>query len=108
MTTEAFTEEEKMQRVPGIVFVDGATGRRARIAGTGLEVFEIINGYETVGEDLERLLEAFHWLRAEQILAALRYYRAFPEEIDAKLDEMEAMVPPEIQAQYESKRRRPR
>ena len=108
MTTNVISEEEKMRRVPGIVFVDGATGRRARVAGIGLEVFEIIHGYETVGEDLERLLEAFHWLKAEQILAALRYYREFPEEIDVVLDEMEAMVPPEIQAQYESKRRRPR
>jgi uncharacterized protein (DUF433 family) len=108
MTTNLLTEEEKMQRVPGIIFADGAAGRRARIAGTGLEVFEIIHGYESVDEDLERLMESFHWLRAEQILAALRYYREFPEEIDTILDEMEAMVPPEIQAEYESKRRRPR
>ncbi|MGH2583360.1 MAG: DUF433 domain-containing protein [Dehalococcoidia bacterium] len=108
MTTDLLTEEEKMRRVPGIIFVDGAMGRRARVAGTGLEVFEIINGYESVGEDLEGLLEAFHWLKAEQILAALHYYREFPEEIGAILDEMEAMVPPEIQAQYKSKRRRQR
>jgi uncharacterized protein (DUF433 family) len=108
MTAELLTEEEKTRRVPGFTFVDGPTGRRARIAGTGLEVFEVIHGYESVNEDLERLLQAFHWLKAEQILAALRYYREFPEEIDAILDEMEAMVPPEIQAQYESKRRRPR
>ena len=108
MTTDTLTEEEKMERVPGIIFVDGPTGRRARVAGTGLEVFEIIHGYETVDEDLERLLAAFHWLKGEQILAALRYYREFPEEIDEILDEMEAMVPPEIQAEYESKRRRPR
>lgn len=108
MATDLLTEEEKMRRVPGIIFVDGAMGRRARIAGTGLEVFEIINSYESVGEDLEGLLEAFHWLKAEQILAALHYYREFPEEIDAILDEMEAMVPPEIQAEYDSKRRRPR
>jgi len=108
MTAETVTEEEKMRRVPGIIFVDGPTGRRARVAGTGLEVFEIINGYESVDEDLESLLEAFHWLKAEQILAALRYYREFPEEIGEILDEMEDMVPPEVQAEYESKRRRPR
>ena len=72
MTTKELSEEEKMRRVPGILFVDGATGRRARVQGTGLEVFEIIHGYEVVGEVIE------------------------------------SMVPPEIQAQYESKRRRPR
>jgi uncharacterized protein (DUF433 family) len=108
MTTELLTEEEKMRRVPGIIFANGAAGRRARVAGTGLEVFEIIHGFESAGEDLEKLMESFHWLRAEQILAALHYYREFPEEIDTILDEMEAMVPPEIQAEYESKRRQPR
>ena len=87
MTVTVVSEEEKMRRVPGIIFVDGATGRRARVKGTGLEVFEIVNGYKTVGEDLERLLRAFHWLKAEQILAALDYYRAFPDEIDAKIEE---------------------
>jgi uncharacterized protein (DUF433 family) len=87
MTTRVVSEEEKMRRVPGIIFVDGATGRRARVQGTGLEVFEIIHGYKVVGEDLEGLLRAFHWLKAEQILAALDYYRAFPGEIDAKLEE---------------------
>ncbi len=87
MTAKLISEEEKMRRVPGIVFVDGATGRRARVEGTGLEVFEIIHGYKVVGKDLERLLRAFHWLKAEQILAALDYYRAFPDEIDAKLEE---------------------
>jgi uncharacterized protein (DUF433 family) len=111
MTAKLLTEAEKMQRVPGVDFVDGPGGpteRRARIVGTGLKVYEIIHGYESVGEDLEYLMEAFHWLKAEQILAALHYYREFPEEIDTILDEMEAMVPPEIQAQYQSKRRRPR
>ena len=36
-------EAIKMRRCPGIVFADGVSGRRARIAGTGLEVWEVIS-----------------------------------------------------------------
>ncbi len=100
MTTETLTEEEKMERVPGIVFVDGPTGRRARIAGTGLEVFEVIGPFWASGENLEDLLEGFHWLTGAQILAALRYAREFPEEIEAILRKAEELVPEELRAQY--------
>jgi uncharacterized protein (DUF433 family) len=85
MTIETLTEEEKVRRVPGIVFADGPIGRRARIAGTGIEVFEVINSYLAAGKDLEALLRVYHWLTVEQILAALDYYREFPEEIHAIL-----------------------
>ena len=100
MTTETLTEEEKMRRLPGIIFVDGPAGRRARIAGTGLEVFEVIGPYWASGWDLEALLKGFHWLTGDQILAALRYAREFPEEIEAILREAEELVPEDIRAQY--------
>ena len=45
MSVQTETEAEKMRRVPGIVFADGPTGRRARITGTGIDVFELISGY---------------------------------------------------------------
>ena len=32
MTAETLTEEEKIRRVPGVIFADGPIGRRARIA----------------------------------------------------------------------------
>lgn len=34
------TEAIKMRRCPGIVFADGVSGRKARIAGIGLEVWD--------------------------------------------------------------------
>jgi hypothetical protein len=42
MITALLTEALKMRRVPGIVMVDGPTGRRAVVAGSGLDVWEII------------------------------------------------------------------
>lgn len=92
-------ESEKMRRVPGVHFVDAPSGERvARVLGTGLEVFELIQAYQAADRDLERLLRCFHWLRAEQILAAIDYYRGFPEEIDAILHEAAALVPMEVGA----------
>jgi len=71
-----------MHRCPGIVFNDGVSGRRARIAGTGVEVWEVIADYKGVGENFTRLRDALHWLSELQLRAALGYYRAYPKEID--------------------------
>jgi len=81
LAAEMVTEAIKMRRVPGILFADGATGRRARVGGTGIEVFEVIDRYEGVGRDRLRLQQLFHWLDPHQIQQALDYYEAFPEDI---------------------------
>ncbi len=81
-TKELLEEAIKMHRCPGIVFAEGVSGRRARIAGTGIEVWEVIANYKGLGEDLERLNTVYHWLTELQIRAALAYYSAYPEEID--------------------------
>ena len=71
-----------MRRCPGIVFNSGVTGRRARIAGTGIEVWEIVAQYKSLKRDQEKLSQAFHWLTKAQVKAALGYYAAYPDEID--------------------------
>ncbi len=90
MTTDLMAEAEKMRRVPGITFADGPTGRRARIAGTGIEVFEVIFSYRSMGESWDRLRTAFHWLSDDQLLAALTYAQTYPEEINARIKTMES------------------
>src|SRR4030042_3306525 len=80
LTSELIAEAVKMRKCPGIVFVDGATGRRARIEGTGLDVWELISTYQELNNDLAALKEVFHWLTDRQIMAAVGYARAFPVE----------------------------
>jgi uncharacterized protein (DUF433 family) len=80
-------EAERMRRVPGVVFEDGPSGRAARLAGTGLAVWEVIQGYEEVGRDWRRLLASFPWLTGEQFLTALAYAETYPDEIAARLAE---------------------
>ena len=82
VTKQLLEEALKMHRCPGIVFSEGVSGRRARIAGTGVEIWEIIAIYKSVGEDVERLHTTFNWLSELQLRAALGYYRAYPKEID--------------------------
>lgn len=82
VANELLAEAIKMRRCPGIVFADGPAGRRARVAGTGLEVWEIIAIYRSVDRKPDRLKQAYPWLSEGQIRAALGYYAAYPEEID--------------------------
>jgi uncharacterized protein (DUF433 family) len=86
-TAQSLIEADRMRRIPGIVFADGAAGRRARIAGTGIEVFEVIQQYLNVDRDWGQTQEAYHWLTPEQLSAAIAYYTAYPEEIDEWLTE---------------------
>lgn len=87
MTAETVSEAEKIRRVPGITFVDGPGGRRAHIDGTGLDVLDVIRMYRRCGEDRTAFYEAFETFTPETLSAAFHYYRAFPEEIDALLDQ---------------------
>lgn len=83
------TEEEKARRVPGIVFVDCPVhGRDAVIAGTGLEVYIIVDQYRAMEESWDHLRLGFHWLSDAQLQAALAYAEAFPDEIEPIIEEL--------------------
>jgi len=55
VTKDLLQEAIKMRRCPGILFAEGTSGRRARVAGTGIEVWEVIASYKSVKKDLKRL-----------------------------------------------------
>jgi uncharacterized protein (DUF433 family) len=93
-------EAVRMRRVPGIVFMDGPSGRRAAIAGTGLDVWEVISTYESVGNDYERLKESYPWLSEPQLRVALVYYELYPEEVDARIEREESWTPERIRREF--------
>ena len=99
---ELLTEAIKMRRCPGIVFADGPTGRRARIAGTGLDVWEVIATYQSVDREVGRLRDAYHWLSDPQLRAALGYYAAYPDEIDRRIALNERWTEERLLAQHPS------
>jgi hypothetical protein len=78
---------------PGVVFRSGPTGRRAALAG-GPDIWEIIAALHAVrdetpeldGEDLASELGSVTGLSREGVATALRYYAAYPEEIDERVE----------------------
>jgi uncharacterized protein (DUF433 family) len=100
MANELLEEAVKTHRCPGIIFTEGVKGRRARVAGTGIEVWEVIAAYWNVGENLKRLRQAYHWLTEQQIQSALGYYKVYSEEIDRLISTNESWTPEQIQKKY--------
>ncbi len=86
MVVELLEEAVRARRAPGIVFVDGATGRRPVVAGSGLEVWEVVATWKEVGRNYDRLRAAYDWLTEPQLRAALSYYELYGEELDARLE----------------------
>lgn len=86
---DLLTEAIKIRRCPGVIFADGVSGRRARVAGTGLEIWEIITTYKSVNQDFRRFRKAYHWLTEQQLRAAIGYYIAYSGEIDRQIERNE-------------------
>jgi len=85
-------EAVKMRRCPGVTFADGPTGRRSRIAGTGIDIWEFIATFKGLGENYDNLKETYHWLSDQQIRSALSYYALYPDEIDEKITRNEEIT----------------
>lgn len=100
VTKDLLQEAIKMRRCPGILFAEGIGGRRARVAGTGIEVWEVIAAYKSMKEDFKRLQKAYHWLSAEQLKAALGYYTVYPQEIDRLIQQNEQWGDEKVRERY--------
>jgi uncharacterized protein (DUF433 family) len=88
-TAELLEEAVRMRRAPGILFAAGPSGRRAVVAGTGLDVWEVVATWREAGDDFAALRERYPWLADPQLRAALAYYQLYPEEIDERLSREE-------------------
>jgi uncharacterized protein (DUF433 family) len=83
---ERYVEEGlRMDEHPGIGFADGPAGRRAVLLGTGLDVWEVIATLRQSENSVESVA-AYLELPVGQVRTAVRYYAAFPDEIDARLE----------------------
>ncbi len=100
IANEMLMESARMRRIPGISFIDSASGRTAAIAGTGIKVWLLVQAYRDMDSSWERLREAFHWLTEHQLRAALAYAEAYPDEIEEILREQERWTPEYTWAKY--------
>lgn len=78
-------EALRMFVCPGIVFTNSPSGRRrATVAGTGLDVWEIINIYRSYGKNQKKLFKEYS-LTQTQLNVALDYYERYKDEIDEEI-----------------------
>lgn len=89
-------EGVRSARVPGIVFVQRRTERRAAVAFSGLEVWEIIATWKEAEKGWEPLRAAYPELSEHQLRAALAYYEAWPDEIDERLAREASWTPERV------------
>jgi len=100
VVNEILDEGLRMRRFPGIAFADSASGRVARLAGTGIKVWLLVRDYRDMDSDWDRLREAYHWLTEQQLRTALAYAEAYPDEIDRRIDLDESWTPERVYAEY--------
>lgn len=81
----------RQEEHPLIVFRTGATGRRPALAGTRLDVAQVI---ETVRQSGNSPRAAAEYLSIPEpwVSACVSYYADFPEEVDRWLDRLHAIA----------------
>ncbi|BAS28131.1 hypothetical protein LIP_2290 [Limnochorda pilosa] len=92
-------EALRMRECPGIVFLDAPTGRQATVAGTGLAVWEVVSLWRSLGS-VGALLDRFPHLSERGVRDALAYAERFPDEIEAAIQENEALDETELRRRY--------
>jgi hypothetical protein len=98
-------EALRMEDHPGIIFRDGPTGRRAVLIG-GPDVREVIRAVRSArgsepdlgADEIVALVSANTGTPARLIDTAIRYWAAYPEEIDTWIDEVESFEEQQLQA----------
>jgi hypothetical protein len=80
-------EGTRMDEHPGVVFRGGPTGRRAALAG-GPDLWEVLTTLKSGkarGEEAISATADLLGLTDSQVRTAVRYYGAFPEEVDDRI-----------------------
>jgi hypothetical protein len=85
---QVIDEWTRLQEHQGIRFVDGPAGRRAALIG-GPDLWEAIAIAKAFDFDRDRIVEAYPWFSGDRLDAAVGYYEAFGQEIEAALQRNE-------------------
>ena len=100
VTQDLIEEALRMRECPGIYFADEPGGREAKVAGSGLGVWEVLRDYLAAGRDERALRKSLPQLSAAQVKACLLYYRRYPQDIDAEIRENAALTHGVLQTRF--------
>jgi uncharacterized protein (DUF433 family) len=81
LTERYIAEGVKMDEHPEIAFREGALGRRAVLAGTRLDVWQVLETVRAAGNSVEEAA-AYLALAPSRVQAAIDYYAAYRGEVD--------------------------
>jgi len=98
-------EALRMEDHPGVIFRDGPTGRRAVLIG-GPDVREVIRAVRSArrsepglaADEVVALVSANTGVPTRLVDTAIRYWAAYPEEIDSWIDEVEVFEEQQLHA----------
>jgi uncharacterized protein (DUF433 family) len=96
---ELLDEALRMRQCPGIYFADEASGRTAKIGGTGLAVWEVLRDVRR-DQGADRVRKTFPQLSQAQVTAALMYYARYREEVQSRIDANAALTREAIEKQF--------
>ena len=88
LVSSLLDEGLKTRRFPGVVYRNGALGRRAALVG-GPDVWEVVRDLAAApGRGMDRVenLAAETGLTTASVLLAADFYASFPEEVDALIE----------------------
>lgn len=84
--TRERSEADAMGRFPGVEFWWSNGERRAKLRGSGIEVWELVRTVrDNPGITPADLVESWPHVRVETIESALCYYGAFPVAVDQRI-----------------------
>ena len=83
---EMLEESARTRRYRHVVFVGPPGQRRAALAGTGVDVWEVVRDHRALGGSVARLARSLEWVPREKLEEALAYAAAHSEEIDERLE----------------------
>jgi uncharacterized protein (DUF433 family) len=82
LTERYIAEGVKMDEHPDVAFRDGALGRRAVLAGTRLDVWQVVETVRNAAGSVEEAAE-YLGLPTSRVQAAVGYYAVYRDEVDA-------------------------
>lgn len=89
-----------MRSCPGVFFADEGHVREAKLAGTGLGVWEVVRDWLAAGRDEKKVRKALPAVSEAQLKAALLYFGRYPEEIEASIEENAALSSAVVAKKY--------
>ena len=74
----------KLREFPDLIFTDGPTGRRATFI-QGPDLWEVLEPYVLADKDWQALKASYPDLDEALLRTAIRYYEAYPDEVEARI-----------------------